>query len=1351
MNLDRSWISRSISAGLVVLLATFVRSGERLQFLRNGGFEEDEMTFRGEPASSCGGWCNDQWYNMQDRFPDGWRWPGVNQPSVYGMGRQSEWPRGEVALDADGPHAGQYALRLQGRKAVVQQTLGWNSITDLYRDGPEAPARRLKDHTAEITVRDSLFQDLLLTGWARTRDVPEKATARVQAAVHGLLTGQHGLPKGTTQWQRFEVLLSAEEQAKKAAQRKGVQKGIRVDITLGYASRDGAGQVWFDDLALAARSRPEPNLLPNSSFEAVADAADAPSAGGRGSKMRGAKKPPAGTPYPKGWSAPVKWTYLPPPYYYVWNNWQHFFTPCRGYPKLDTLVARSGPHSLRLDLLPGDEYALESPTIVVNQQELRPIEAIAWVKADRLRHLDLMLIDQDGRRLPACQTLPFWGGLVAGTHDWIAVRKLYQGFTPVKSVRLRIGARGFNGSTKADIGRWHAYNQVSTVWIDDVALREVYSTPADLARRGVSVPREPSPAPSVQAVHLDLGERLFGENAVKATVRNRQKTPAAVELQVSVVPPNGKGEAAAKSARATMQPGRAADLECPYNLSELSQSWQSLGQLRVGLLIDGVVKARETYWYGTWPAIANVRPSKAFLDETENPILVAINLGVAQTTLSRTTALSLDVIDRRTGRRVLRKLVTNIRDAIASAQIPHHTKDRFYFYVPRVGLLDHRNLILEELDVASLPPRPWNDPESDWLIRVTGLAGSETLFVADSHPFARLTKFDEVLPPVKEVSLDRVGHFFRINGKPFFVFAHSHGNGAANGGAPPSRSVGFNARTAKANAMNGLQRWAWLDASKANWDGAQVYTPMLMAGFSHKKFPDALQQLENGQLLMTEKYGRAKLYPLAELNQSAFVLAYFLLMDEAIVEAAHGPEERKALLEYARAARGKVNRPIGIMDNHSQFYPFHDDDGLLDPFDALYFEREAGSVFRPELALRNLLKRKKRWVMVDLPQTYENVPHQTERYRAFRNTLHGFRGWFGIQGCADPSLYRGLRGEFEHVFTFLSANEGPAEVSAAKGISAKAWKKGNRVLVIAEQHNPIPHGQWEWVTGIGGREAAAHTGVSRHLVTPIKEGYAVHGYNDDVYREVQAGDAISQEVYLAPENVPPAIFLIVPGNGGFNHVAWWGTFDWADFRAKRVDAFLAAECYSHAEYGINWYRTKRQDWLDYQAQHRFPQSCFRRLGDLPKPGQWTTLSVPVDTLGLAGRVVDGLMFMTSGNGVAYWGRSTLVRADGAREALLDGRIGREPEQFRQALLKVAGMGDGRVRVIGENRSVPMRNGSWTDDLMGEDLFGFFADGYLGDGITYGKPVDAIPEALALGYTYDNSPRCVRVYELIPDR
>ncbi|MDP7134518.1 MAG: hypothetical protein QF437_28745, partial [Planctomycetota bacterium] len=98
---------------LTLAITTQLKGEPALQILRNGGFEEDEMTFRGEPASSCGGGCNDQWFNMQDRFPDGWEWLGVNSPSIYGMARQSEWPRPEVNFDSEILRSGERSLRIQ--------------------------------------------------------------------------------------------------------------------------------------------------------------------------------------------------------------------------------------------------------------------------------------------------------------------------------------------------------------------------------------------------------------------------------------------------------------------------------------------------------------------------------------------------------------------------------------------------------------------------------------------------------------------------------------------------------------------------------------------------------------------------------------------------------------------------------------------------------------------------------------------------------------------------------------------------------------------------------------------------------------------------------------------------------------------------------------------------------------------------------------------------------------------------------------------------------------------------------------------------------------------------------------
>ncbi|MBI2192109.1 MAG: hypothetical protein HYU36_09005 [Planctomycetes bacterium] len=1322
-----------------------------LQILRNGGFEEDEMTFRGEPAASCGGTANDQWFNMRDAFPDGWTWAGVYNPAPFSMPKESEWPRPEVTLDGQVRRSGQFALRLQGTKITLDQTIEWNRVADIYRDTTPAGHRDSPDFTSTIPVRPDLFQDLLLTGWARASEWPDDAAASASLTVHGLASASWNVPRGATDWTRFEVRITAAAQAAAAA--SGKLTGINLQVVLNTQSPSARGRVWFDDLALTLHPRPEPNLLPDPSFEIADDASKAPPASGRGSNLAGAARPPAGSPYPSGWSLPTKWVYLPPPYYYVWNHWQHFFGACRGYPRIDAIVALSGRQSLRLDLLPGDEYALDSPSLPLNQKELRPLELTAWVKADRLRHIDFMLLDPEGRRLPANTLFTYWGGLASGSHDWLAVRKLFIGYAPLTNVRIRIGARGFNGQTRTDVGHWHAYNQVSTVWIDDVALREVGCTAADLTQRNIEPPQAPSAGPGIRAMDLDLGERLYGENRVSALVLNEGPAPARVALEAVLFTPSGRAQKGRRGKELTAPPGVPTALSAPYEVAELSPSWHFPGRLQVTLWIDGRAHAVETYAYGTWPVVAAVRPSKACLDTTENPILVAVNLGLSAKTLAEVKSLTIEAVHRQTGKAACHTVVEDVQAAIASARINPAASDRFYFYMPRAGLLDHRNLLLAELDIASLTPRPWDNPEAEWVLRITGRGLFRKIFTAESHSFSRLTPFDEKLPPIREVTIDPEGHFYRVDGKPFLPFAQSHANGPANGGAPPSRSVSFHPEHAKVNSFNSLSRWCGIKIAQENWEKANVYAPMVYSYYSpHGHKPqfllDALPKLDAGLMLLAATHYDIDLRPIADFNASPSSLAYFLRMDEAILEVSAGPEAFQAEQAYADAIRKKLTRPVGIMDNHSQFYPWHGDDGYLDHVDVFYFERESGSVFRPDLALRGFLKRKKTWMLCDLPQTYENVPHERERYRALTNLLNGCRGWFGIQGCADPSLYRALGGELRHLFSYLSSGESQPAVTAPEGVTARAWKKANSVLVIAEQHNPIPLGRWEWAAGVGGRQAPAHTGTSRHLATPVKGGFAIHGYKDDLPRELALGDVLLQEIFISPDRVPQAVLIAVPGDGDFNHVATWGVFDWNEFHAQRVDAFLAGECYSHAAYGINWYRSQEPHWLDYQARHRFPASAFVRLGDLPRPGVWTTLSVPIDSLQLSGRASDGLVFISSGDGLAYWGKSSLRTARGKEMPLLDGRIGRDQRPFRNATLLLPGSDRGVVRVIGEARSIPMAGGQWTDDLMGEDLYDSLVDGYLGDGITYGAPIDALPEALELGYTYDSSPRCLRAYEVV---
>ena len=63
--ITRWWFLNSVVIVLIAAAPGPTAAAGRLQLLRNGGFEEDEMTFRGEPASSCGGYSNNQWFNSE--------------------------------------------------------------------------------------------------------------------------------------------------------------------------------------------------------------------------------------------------------------------------------------------------------------------------------------------------------------------------------------------------------------------------------------------------------------------------------------------------------------------------------------------------------------------------------------------------------------------------------------------------------------------------------------------------------------------------------------------------------------------------------------------------------------------------------------------------------------------------------------------------------------------------------------------------------------------------------------------------------------------------------------------------------------------------------------------------------------------------------------------------------------------------------------------------------------------------------------------------------------------------------------------------------------------------------------
>lgn len=253
----------------------------------------------------------------------------------------------------------------------------------------------------------------------------------------------------------------------------------------------GAGEVWFDDVEVKEKlATDEVNLIANGDFEV--SRAD----------------------FAAGWAGPQLWKWWRNEYY-VWTGWSHEAKKTwRGGAHLDPFVHYDGQASLRFDVLPGDEFAVPSQPVELNQKTPSPLEARAFVRADQIRSLEIMAQDEKGDWLPQgdflgddmenTPSMYNMGTTGSGSYEWICLRKYFSPRKPVKNLRLFLCARGFDGQRVAR-------NLVGTVWWDDVQLyQHGQAAPAPPARLAGE------PSRGVPGRHtLDLGERLWGHNDVR--------------------------------------------------------------------------------------------------------------------------------------------------------------------------------------------------------------------------------------------------------------------------------------------------------------------------------------------------------------------------------------------------------------------------------------------------------------------------------------------------------------------------------------------------------------------------------------------------------------------------------------------------------------------------------------------------------------------------------------------------------------------------------------------------------------------------------------------------------------------
>jgi predicted nucleic acid-binding Zn-ribbon protein len=137
----------------------------------------------------------------------------------------------------------------------------------------------------------------------------------------------------------------------------------------------------------------------------------------------------------------------------------------------------------------------------------------------------------------------------------------------------------------------------------------------------------------------------------------------------------------------------------------------------------------------------------------------------------------------------------------------------------------------------------------------------------------------------------------------------------------------------------------------------------------------------------------------------------------------------------------------------------------------------------------------------------------------------------------------------------------------------------------------VAEGTWQWESQ-GPR--AAHT-------EPVALGAHSHWFRDDPAGfAVQAGETLFADVYIPADRKPEGLMLQWHDGTGWEHRAVWGD-----------DRFR-------------------------EGQANTPSR--RRIGPLPKAGEWVRLQVPVKAVDLEGKTLRGLTFTLFGGG-CFWGQA----------------------------------------------------------------------------------------------------------------
>lgn len=1108
---------------------------------------------------------------------------------------------------------------------------------------------------------------------------------------------------GAAQWTRLDVELTRQEIEQ--AFTEGKAKGVSAFITFSVAVKGGAG-IYVDDAGLAEDVDVDPNLVINGGFE-DADAK---------------------TGMPADWTGPHKYNWYTQQYY-KWTSWNHFFSGIRGKVAVTDLAARSGKNSLLMQLYPGDEMYVQGEAVVLNQEKPGIVEVGAYVLLDRVKTIDIRAVDEDGKEIPCAD--PFGGGwpvpqdksqrYPSNADQWTYVRKAFLSTKPIKLIRPRLCARGFNGDTRDDGGTRPNVNQVGFVFWDDVRVSEVTAS-GELGKRGVKTPR-PSDVKSDSLVIAGFqhGELFFGDNAATITLHNPTGKAIEGDLSLAVLDATGKPGAAQK-VKVNVPAGQVAVATVPYRLEaeQMQGHWKTQGQMRLELTANKKTRTLDLA-YNTWPVIADVDINLHYPTPEENPQAVSINLGVGEGTLKKTKSLIVEICRRSDNKVVDKVTFPDLAKAMAdtNANFADLASKRFDNESP-VKFADRKNLVGFLLDLGKLPVHPFDYPLRDHYLRIRGLdASGKEVFADNSQPIGRVAPNTEVLPAITSTKVRQDGAVL-VNDKPVFIMA---GNGY---------TCGTYALSIAANKKYGHNAIRWVEnigGVEGNWK-ENLYSLEFMVSKGRVN-EQALTQME-ADLKKWKEEGR--------LAGAVTISPYY---EHSVVYGGKPMSAEQIALEkrYTQISNTVANRisNFGGGGAHS----IYTIEAAFDAYDSFGLEIEPFGPPRGGLELAPILRKGgKAWF--HLPQAYNNTPYEFFRFDHYTLILQGGRAFSTIHGLGDPSFMRGLTGEIRHLSpAIFSLDHGDSRTETLSDIWWMQRKVGDTTTIIAMNKPAVELGDWTWRDDDKAPHGKAHTGISGFMPRRTPDGLRVHGFREAKPIVIEAGDKIVQHVWLDPKQTPKALAWGVRGDAKWDFNAHYGQpFDFKKWRAEFINYWFAGELLP-GTWQMGWqYNDVTRDWF---ADNILPERTFKSKGQLPDKGQWTRLEMSAEELGLVGKQIDGFFFIAQ-DGEAWWSHSAVVRGD--KEIVLCGpQLGASEKDLAAVKFSVPWASDGtKVKVLFEERELVVKDGAFTDDFVGEDLYLTVRGGSVGDAIGW-HPREAELKGQTLGYVTPSGKVQVRIYEI----